>query len=107
GLLQFQRFEEPAIQSFKAAVSDYKDAQSQGLDDASSNWNLGWVYYLMGDFDNAIAADQRALQQDPSLFGVRSNLGLAYLASNRYDEAEREITKASDDAAQSIIAALV
>ena len=107
GLLQFQSFEEPAMESFKAAVADYKDAQSRGHDDASSYWNLGWVYYLMGEFDNAVIADQRALQLDPSLFGVRSNLGLAYLASNRYDDGEREITKAADDAARSIIAALV
>jgi tetratricopeptide (TPR) repeat protein len=107
GLLQFQTNEEDAATSFRAAVADYHDAQARGQDDAPSNWNLGWVYYLLGQFDDAIAADRRALQQDPSLFGVRSNMGLAYLASGRFDEGEREIMQAADEASKGIIAALL
>ena len=106
GLLQFQTDEEEAALSFHSAVSDYKDAQERGQDDAPSNWNLGWVYYLLGEFDNAIAADKRALEQDDSLFGVRSNLGLAYLANGQFEEGEREIMQATSEAVRDITQAL-
>jgi hypothetical protein len=38
---------------------------------------------------------------------VRSNMGLAYLASGRFEQGEREIMRAADEAAQSIFAALI
>jgi tetratricopeptide (TPR) repeat protein len=105
GLLNFGRSEGSGEQSLQAAVADYQEAQRRGLGDTLSDWNLGWVYYLLGRLDEAIAADQRALAADPTLFGVRSNLGVAYLANGQVDEGEREIMAATDDAAKEILAA--
>jgi tetratricopeptide (TPR) repeat protein len=75
GLLEFSTVVGGGEASLRKAVADYKDARSRGLDDTLADWNLGWAYYLLGEYDEAVTADKRALASDPTLFGVRSNLG--------------------------------
>ena len=62
-----------------------------GMDDKNVNWNLGFVYYLTGDYDEAIAADERALDEDPTLFPVICNLGVTHLAAGDIDEAREAL----------------
>jgi tetratricopeptide (TPR) repeat protein len=48
--------------------------------------NLGWMYFLLGDYKRAEMYSRRALNLDPSLDYVRLNLGLIYLFENRLQE---------------------
>jgi tetratricopeptide (TPR) repeat protein len=87
------------------AITDFEAARSSGLEDTSTNWNLGWAYYLSGQSAQGIAADERVLTQDPSVLGVRMNEAISYLsmgdlphAQQQYDllvlEAERQVNEA-------------
>lgn len=48
--------------------------------------NLGWMYFLLGDYKRAESYSRRALNLDPTLDYVRLNLGLIYLFQNRLQE---------------------
>ena len=46
--------------------------------------NLGWAYYLLGQYDLAERNSMKALSYDESLEYVRLNLGLIYLVQDMY-----------------------
>lgn len=51
-----------------------------------SHGNLGWMYFLLGDYERSIRHSKHALEMDASLEYVRLNLGLTYLMQDRvYD----------------------
>ncbi len=51
--------------------------------------NLGWMYFLLGDYDLAGDFSRKALSLNASLEYVRLNLGLVYLAQEKiYDAFE-------------------
>jgi eukaryotic-like serine/threonine-protein kinase len=54
------------------------------------NANVGWVYYLAGEFDKAEAAEKTTLQMDPSFVSAHSYLGQIYVAKKRYEDAVHE-----------------
>lgn len=94
-----------------SAIRDFESAREAGLDDTSTNWNLGWAYYLTGQFQQAIEADERVLTQDPRVLGVRMNEAITYLvmgdianSQQQYDlliqEAERQVNEAQNNNAQ-------
>jgi tetratricopeptide (TPR) repeat protein len=87
------------------AIADFESARNAGLEDTTTNWNLGWVYYLSGQYSRGIEADERVLTQDPAVVGVRMNEAISYLAmgdlpnaQQQYDllvqEAERQVNEA-------------
>lgn len=45
--------------------------------------NLGWMYYLMEDYERAEVFSMQALRMNPGLEYVRLNLGLIHLVQNR------------------------
>ncbi len=47
--------------------------------------NLGWSYYLLGEYQKSIENSKRALAIDPSLNYVRMNLGITYLRMHDYE----------------------
>jgi tetratricopeptide (TPR) repeat protein len=51
------------------------------------NANVGWCYYLGGDYDRAVEAEKETLQLDPSFGIAYGYLGQAYLEKHQYDEA--------------------
>jgi tetratricopeptide (TPR) repeat protein len=86
----------------ESAIAEMEAARARGLDDTTLNWNLGWLYYLTGQYANAIEANNRILDRDPTVIGVRANQALNYLAMGdmassreQYDllirEAERQV----------------
>ncbi|MBI5962771.1 MAG: hypothetical protein HY863_04800 [Chloroflexi bacterium] len=88
-----------------AAIKDFESAREAGLDDINTNGNLGWAYYLNGQFPQAIEVDERVLSIDPSVLSVRMNEALTYLAmgdlpnsQQQYDlliqETERQVNEA-------------
>lgn len=58
------------------------------------NANVGWVYYLAGEFDKAEAAGKTTLQMDPSFVSAHSYLGQIYVAKKRYEDAVHEFQTA-------------
>jgi tetratricopeptide (TPR) repeat protein len=86
------------------AIIDFETARLAGLEDTSTNWNLGWVYYLSGQYLKGIEADERVLEKDSRVLGVRMNEAISYLAlgdlasaQQQYDlliqEAERQVNE--------------
>ncbi|WP_254843564.1 lipopolysaccharide assembly protein LapB [Shewanella sp. UCD-KL21] len=49
--------------------------------------NLGYSFYLVGDFDNAESYLKQALRADPSFTRAWSNLGLVYIRQGNYRRA--------------------
>jgi len=87
------------------AIKDFEAARNAGLEDTSTNWNLGWAYYLSGQYPQGVEADERVLTKDPTVLGVRMNEAISYLAmgdlsnaQQQYDllikEAERQVNEA-------------
>ena len=55
------------------------------------NANVGWCYYVAGDYDRAIEAEKNTLLLDPSFAVARGYLGQAYLEKKEYTEALEEL----------------
>lgn len=55
---------------------------------------LGKAYKNLGQFDQAIAAHEQAIQIDPNCYRAWNNLGIVHFARNNYAEAERCYQKA-------------
>jgi tetratricopeptide (TPR) repeat protein len=49
--------------------------------------NLGFVYYLAGDYNRAEEVEKNVIQMDPSFIPGHGNLGQIYLAKKQYAEA--------------------
>lgn len=72
------------------AIADFESARYEGLEDTSTNWNLGWAYYLSGQFPEAIEANDRILGEDPTVLGMRMNQAISYLAMGDLDNAQKQ-----------------
>lgn len=84
--------------NYQASLTNYEAALSAGRTDTNVGWNLGWNYYMIGRYDDAINMDRSVLKQDPSLLGVRFNLALALLARGDFSESETEYYKGVNEA---------
>ncbi len=51
------------------------------------NANVGWCYYLAGDYARAEEAEKNTIQMDPSFVTARGYLGQVYVAKRQYNEA--------------------
>ncbi|MBL8063304.1 MAG: tetratricopeptide repeat protein [Anaerolineales bacterium] len=63
------------------AISEMEEARNQGLNDTSVNWNLGWAYYLSGNYAKAFETNERILAEHPEVIGMRMNQAISYLAA--------------------------
>jgi len=90
------------LHSYTAAVADYEAALAAGRDDINVTWNLGWTYYLLGRFDDAIRMDRHALTLDPRQIGIHFNLGLAMLAASQADAARAQYQNALEVASRQV-----
>ncbi|MBV8991439.1 MAG: tetratricopeptide repeat protein [Solirubrobacterales bacterium] len=63
---------------------------------ASALWELGWSYYLVGDWKRSVDASRESLANDPGNAPVRFNLGLALLRAGKREEALAEYRRASE-----------
>ena len=59
------------------------------------NANVGFVYYLVWDFDRAEEAEKTTLQLDPSFVSAHSYLGQIYVEKGRYEDAIHEFQTAA------------
>jgi tetratricopeptide (TPR) repeat protein len=88
--------------NYPAAMTDFEAAQAAGRDDASVAWNLAWVYYLEGRFDESVQTNRRTLEKDPGLLEARFDLALALLASGQLEAARAEYAQALTLAAEQV-----
>jgi tetratricopeptide (TPR) repeat protein len=65
--------------------------------DAAATLTLGWVLFLAGQYERSIAQSLHAIELDPTHTEAVLNLGHAYLALGRPDEAERQYRRAIHD----------
>ncbi len=75
---------------YAEAAQAYEQAIACGLDDVGTYWDLGWAYYLAGDYESSVRASRRALEMDPAMFPVRMNVATALLASGQTAAAMQE-----------------
>ncbi|HKP54777.1 MAG TPA: tetratricopeptide repeat protein [Chloroflexia bacterium] len=85
-----------------AAAKDYEETQAAGQDDAKVAWNLGWIYYLQGRFEDSIKMSRHSLELDPKQSAVRLNLAIAQLASGKIDEAKAAYRDAMSKVTQQV-----
>jgi tetratricopeptide (TPR) repeat protein len=57
---------------------------------------LGWVYYRLGNFEQALALLERAARGASDVAQVRYHLGMAYFNTDRHDLAKKELQAAVD-----------
>jgi tetratricopeptide (TPR) repeat protein len=88
------RYREGAEYARQAIEIYEKQADMSGL--ARVYWNLGWLYYRMGQLEESVQASRKSVEVDPSLFGARFNLGLALLQQGRVEEARKEYLQGAD-----------
>jgi eukaryotic-like serine/threonine-protein kinase len=51
------------------------------------NANVGWCYYIAGDFDHAEEAEKATIQMEPSFVAAHGYLAQVYVAKKRYADA--------------------
>lgn len=96
------------IDDHPAAIADMEKARLHGLDDVTTNWNLGWSYYLTGQYEKGIQTNNRILATKPEVIGMRANQAISYLAlgniaaaQEQYDlllqEAETQVKNAREN----------
>lgn len=66
------------------SVKSYEKALNFG-EDPYLYGNLGWGYYLLGDYSSSIESSLHALSLKPGLNYVRMNLGITYLKKGDYE----------------------
>jgi tetratricopeptide (TPR) repeat protein len=92
--------------AFAQALTDFLDAQHEGLDTPALHYNLGSTYYRLGR-DEQAAAEFKSLLQDPK-FGdfARYNLGLIARRAGRNAEAREYFSLVAADARNTHLRAL-
>jgi eukaryotic-like serine/threonine-protein kinase len=77
-----------AAQGRKAdAITEIKLAREIDPRSLIINANVGWCYYVAGEYDKAIEAEKETLRLDPSFGIAYGYLGQAYLEKGQFEEA--------------------
>lgn len=87
-------------QKYAAAVKDFQQAIENGHENQSTYWEMGWAYYLLGDYQSSLEAGRRALELDADLLPVVMNIGTTLLAKGEtqaaWNQFERGLSMAAD-----------
>jgi tetratricopeptide (TPR) repeat protein len=94
-----------SLRDYERAAEDYGSAIAAGRGDTGAYWNLGWIYYLLGRFEESMDAARAALALNPDLVTVRMNLALSLLAAGQPGEARAQYDESLERAAQQVVAA--
>ncbi|MBI4674439.1 MAG: tetratricopeptide repeat protein [Chloroflexi bacterium] len=89
---------------YTGAASDLENARANGDASSDTQSSLGYLYYLLGQFDKAHALNRQAAQQAPNEFWVRANYALGLLAAGKIGEAQNEYDAALSQMAQLVAA---
>lgn len=75
---------------FEGALTAFTKSRELGLENLDLNYNLGYAYYKLKDFDNAKAEYGVILKEDPRDTEVRYNLARIHEKEKNFDEAIKE-----------------
>lgn len=87
------------------AAADYEQARANGDESTSTAGNLGWTYYVLGRFDDAIKLNRETLAKSPDELWIRFNQAVTLLAAGQIDAARAEYKSGMDQSAQQVAAA--
>lgn len=91
--------------SYQLAATDYEHVRTSGREDGEVAALLGWTYYLLGRFSDAVQLDRRALELNPdppTRIAVQFNLALAELAAGNIEQARKEYAEGMATAAEQV-----
>lgn len=94
-----------ALGEYEKAAADYEQARANGDDSTATAGNLGWTYYLLARFDDAIKLNRETLAKSPDELWIRFNQGVTLLAAGQIDAAKAEYQDGMDRSAQQVAAA--
>jgi len=83
-----------AVGRKEEAIREIKLAREIDPKSLIINANVGFVYYLAGDYDRAEEAEKTTLQMDPSFVSAHGYLGQIYAAKKRYEDTIHEFQTA-------------
>ena len=72
------------LKDVRNSIESYETALLYG-EDPYLYGNLGWGYYLLGDYSSSITSSRHALAIKPELNYARMNLGIVYLKKGDYE----------------------
>ena len=76
------------------AIQDFEAARGLGSEKYDLFWNLGWAYYLAGDYAKSIPVSQRALELNSKVCGPAFNVAIARLAMGKMLDSEADYESA-------------
>jgi len=82
------RYDEAAEEGHRAVGIAERQNDRSSLETAY--WNLGWIYYRLGDLEKSVTYSRKAIEVNPKLFPARFNLALALALGGHADEAATE-----------------
>ena len=74
------------LKDVRNSIESYENALRFG-EDPYLYGNLGWGYYLLGDYASSVDNSLKALAMNPELNYARMNLGIAYIKQGAYKSA--------------------
>jgi len=74
------------LKDVRNSIESYENALRYG-EDPYLYGNLGWGYYLLGDYASSVDNSLKALAMNPELNYARMNLGIAYIKKGAYKSA--------------------
>jgi tetratricopeptide (TPR) repeat protein len=78
-----------AVKRAEAVAHLFREANNhEGA--AEACWEIGWDYYMLGDWTKSLQASTEALKLNPDLAPVRFNRGLTLLQLGRPEEARKQ-----------------
>jgi len=75
------------------SITEIKLAQEIDPRSQIINANVGWCYYLAGEYDKAIEAEKATLRLDPSFGVAHGYLGQVYVERGQWEEAIESMKK--------------
>ena len=92
-----------ALGEYELAIADYESAIAAGDKNPNTMGMLAYQYHLIGDFENAIAMDRKALEIAPDELWLKFDLGLNLMLNDQIEEA-RAVYQEGIDAAVAKVA---
>ena len=92
--VRLDRYKEAVEHAKQAAVLFRQDHNDLAAGEAL--WELGWIEYMLGDFERSMEASSEALKLNEYLIPVHFNLGLVLLHMGKPAEARREYEEGLD-----------